>query len=758
MKPLTVMFLIDVFAKMGGAERNLCLLANGLRERGHKVIICCLKGGDLSEEMRIDGFCVLDLNLTRIYDLRGLKTLFKLVKFARRTEVSAIVSYHESSDYLGLLVAILAKVPIVSSRRDMGFNLKPRHIWLYRLINGFFDLIVAVSNAAKEQVVKTQGAKPSHLEVVYNGVKVSPNGDEPLRVESGIEFQDESLNICCLANIRPIKGQKDLVETAGLVVSQFPSVRFFLVGNHDIDKKYYADLLRRVTELGLEKTVKFTGELPPSQVAPLLAAMDISVLSSLSEGMSNALLESMAAGKPAVATAVGGNPELVEHGRNGYLVPPSDPHSMAVALLKLLAEPELRREMGVSGRTRAESEFSVPRMVDRYEDVLQYVCVKRRLGERLRLRRLFFKSTRHLKSWARVSISSIVYYCGLVHAFHWAKRALHLGSVKILCLHDISEINRNQPHFSISLPPESFAKFLNFLRQDYQIVSLEEATRLLESGKRRTEDVFALTFDDCYKGWVNHVLPECQRLQVPHAAFLTTGPLDSGLPLFYDALIFIVENTWRKVVDLSPWQLPVYVLNSSDDIHHFVEQMRETWLHGSTEDRNHFLLWLSEYLEVSLTSEKLLNKLLNWQDVRKMDLAGVTIGAHSVNHYCLDELTEAECYSEIYHSKQRLEEELGHSVKYFAYPYGILDYRKRDTGRIVKDVGFSNGFTLAAKFSNRFHSFEIGRRSVSPGMLLAPNGSFSEPLLATELSGLGDIIFGRVFMKKRHGDHLGPDY
>jgi peptidoglycan/xylan/chitin deacetylase (PgdA/CDA1 family) len=629
----------------------------------------------------------------------------------------------------------------------MGFSLKPRHIWLYRFINGLFDLIVAVSSAVKEQIVKTQGAKPSDFVVVYNGVDVSPNRDEPLKVESGIEFEDESLNVCCLANVRPIKGQRDLIEAAGLVANEFPSVRFFLVGNHDVEKQYYADLQSRLTELGLDQVVTFTGELPPSQMVALLGSMDISVLSSLSEGMSNALLESMAAEKPVVATAVGGNPELVQHGKTGYLVPPRDPDSMAAALLKLLTEPELRREMGVNGRTRVESEFSVARMVARYEDLLHYVCLKRRSRIRLSLRRRVQKSIYLLKSWARVSIATISYYCGLVAAFGWVKRALHLGRVKILCFHDISEMRESQPRFSISLPPKSFSKFLDFLRQHYEIVSLEKTTRLLESGKPGAEDVFALTFDDCYKGWIEHVLPECQRNQVPYTIFLTTGPLDSATPLFYDALIYLAENTWRKVVDVSAWQLPVYTLNDSDDRYRFVEEIHDHWLERSPQDRNDFLLWLSNYLEVPLDSPKLRSKLLNWKDVRKIDASGVTIGAHSVNHYCLDELTDDECYSEIHLSKKRLEEELGHSVKHFAYPYGVLDYRKRDTSKIVKDAGFSNGFTLAAKFNSRFKPFEIGRRSVSAGMFLTPNGRFSKALLATELSGLGDIVFGRFLFQ-----------
>jgi hypothetical protein len=176
--------------------------------------------------------------------------------------------------------------------------------------------------------------------------------------------------------------------------------------------------------------------------------------------------------------------------------------------------------------------------------------------------------------------------------------------VKILCLHDISEVPENQPQFSISLSPTSFTNFLGFLRQNYQILSLEEATRFLESGKTRTEDAFALTFDDCYKGWVSHVLPECQRFKVPHTTFVTTGPLDSGMPLFYDALIFLAENTWRMVVDLSEYQLGVFTLRHLDDTYRFVEEMNEYWRPKSPDDRNDFLLWLSDHFEVSLHSEE----------------------------------------------------------------------------------------------------------------------------------------------------------
>ncbi len=79
----------------------------------------------------------------------------------------------------------------------------------------------------------------------------------------------------------------------------------------------------------------------------------------------------------------------------------------------------------------------------------------------------------------------------------------------------------------------------------------EEAVHLIESGQPLNDDVFAVSFDDCYKGWINYVLPECQRLRLPFAVFVTTGPLDTDKMLLYDALIYLAKNTWRKVADLS---------------------------------------------------------------------------------------------------------------------------------------------------------------------------------------------------------------
>lgn len=371
------MILVDILDTMGGAERNIYILAKGLIARGHRIIVCPLKGGVVSQRMKREGLDVRELKVLRIYDFKGLKTLIRLLAIIKRESVSTLLTYHESSDFIGLPVAFLSGIPIISSRRDTGFKLKNRHIKVYQFINRFFDHILANSSAVKESIIKGQKSNFGNVSVIPNGVALSTKNPVGKWRFNEIDYDPECLNICCLANIRPIKGHETLITAASIVIKRFPQARFFLVGSKDSDKNYYDVLTKQIADLGIEGTVKFTGEVSFSQVPVILASMDICVLPSLSEGMSNTLLESMSAGKPAVATAVGGNPELVEHGKTGLLVPPEAPEAMADALIQLLLSPELRRRMGLQARYKAEREFSTEKMVERIEGLFRKVQLDR---------------------------------------------------------------------------------------------------------------------------------------------------------------------------------------------------------------------------------------------------------------------------------------------------------------------------------------------------------------------------------------------
>jgi len=316
-------------------------------------------------------------------------------------------------------------------------------------------------------------------------------------------------------------------------------------------------------------------------------------------------------------------------------------------------------------------------------------------------------------------------------------------------LHDVSERADNRAGYAVYMLPESFFRFLEFLDKQYEIVDLEKALHLMKEGRRLREDVFAITFDDCYKGWADHVFPECQRRRIPYTIFVTTGPLESGRPLAYDILVELAERTWRKVADLSPWGRGTLLLENEDDVKCLVEMINDCFTGCTKEHRDRILAELSEYLGASLDSGRLHESVLNWDDLREMSGDGVVIGAHGVHHLCLPKVEARERTREIRESKRKLQEKLGKTVQFFAYPYGLVGLQPEKVTKLVEDAGYANAFTLNVGNRGNFRAFEVDRRGVSRGMFLAPNGKFHKSLLATELCGLGDILFRRFFFPKK---------
>ena len=157
-----------------------------------------------------------------------------------------------------------------------------------------------------------------------------------------------------------------MIEAAARVTDKCPDCHFLLVGD---DRGIRKNLEIRVKELSIDKNIVFLGQ--RNDIPDLLAASDISVLSSHEEGFSNVILESMAAGLPVVATCVGGNPEVIVHGENGWLVPPKNPQKLALKILDLLQNPEKAKKWGEAGRHHVQMHFSDKKMLEEYIKLYQ---------------------------------------------------------------------------------------------------------------------------------------------------------------------------------------------------------------------------------------------------------------------------------------------------------------------------------------------------------------------------------------------------
>ena len=181
-----------------------------------------------------------------------------------------------------------------------------------------------------------------------------------------------------VANLREDKGHLCLVEAVRAVAAEFPEVRFLFIGRENAEA---VPVRRRIRELGLERHILLTGS--RRDVAGILGASSLAAHPGEQEGLSNAILEAMAAGIPVVASGVGGNPEAVEDGETGRLVPPGDPAALASAILDLLRDPDRAVAMGRAGRERARERFSLEGMVTAVEETYLELLEGRPLSRRI---------------------------------------------------------------------------------------------------------------------------------------------------------------------------------------------------------------------------------------------------------------------------------------------------------------------------------------------------------------------------------------
>jgi glycosyltransferase involved in cell wall biosynthesis len=274
--------------------------------------------------------------------------------------------------------AKLAGVPcIVASIRDMGIYLSPMKRQAQKLVCRLADRIVVNAGAIRDWLLE-QGYPADKIVVIRNGVDTSRFGarGDGLALRRELDIPAGVPLAILLARLNPTKGIDCFFEAAVKIREQHPDAYFLAVGecyirNADgdivIDSAYRRALQDRVTSLGLADRVRFTGL--RKDVPQILAAATVSVLPSVSEGISNSLLESMAAGVPVVATRVGGTPEVIDDGEHGLLVPPSDPQALADAISRVLGDPFLAAKLGANGRRRVAQEFSFEAVVRRTEDL-----------------------------------------------------------------------------------------------------------------------------------------------------------------------------------------------------------------------------------------------------------------------------------------------------------------------------------------------------------------------------------------------------
>jgi glycosyltransferase involved in cell wall biosynthesis len=381
---LNVLHLIGSF-DCGGSESQAVQLAKLQRTHGTNVHLACFdRRGPLLKEAE-----ALVSGEVSQFPLRGFQhplTVVQLTRFARLLRKHRIDVLHTHDFYtnvFGLAGGALAGVPArVGSRREtFGFRSETQkrvERWAY----GFAHAIVCNSVAVQRQLV-LEGVAEEKTAVVYNGLdleRVKPSGVTRANAiaQLGLAASESQRFVTLVANMRhPVKDQPTFLKAAARVVKLVPNAAFVLAGEGEL-REQISDL---AVSLGLRDKALFPGRV--DRVADLLEISDVCVLSSRAEGFSNSILEYMAAGKPVVATEVGGAAEAIQEGVSGYLVPAGDDELMAERITRLLQDPAKARSMGEKGRQIISEHFSCETQRQRCEELYQRILTnKKTVSER----------------------------------------------------------------------------------------------------------------------------------------------------------------------------------------------------------------------------------------------------------------------------------------------------------------------------------------------------------------------------------------
>ena len=349
----------------GGAERHLLEMWRRLDRTRFDVRIAVLKKeGAFTPQVEALGLPVYDLGVgRRLYDARGLRGLLRLVSVVREFRPDIVHGYLFGANLFAAVAGRLCGVGVVVvAKRNVDAFETPRQIAIQRLAHRLATHVTAVSSEVALSSVAL-GVLRERVTVIENGVDIA-RFDGSSADGTGLGLPEHSVGVPLMGAVGCLAPRKDygtLLHALRKLRERGHDFRMAIVGEGP-DRPMLEAL---AVELGLADRVVFLGE--RSDVDQLLPAFSVFTLSSREEGIPNALLEAMAAARACVVTRVGGNAEVLEDGRTGWLVPPQDPAALAAALEEVLTHPEEASRRAKAARAAMISQRSIDAMVRRHE-------------------------------------------------------------------------------------------------------------------------------------------------------------------------------------------------------------------------------------------------------------------------------------------------------------------------------------------------------------------------------------------------------
>ena len=353
---------------LGLAEKYDLMLAHGLSLESHMTDWEKQSVDAHLKEAVARGVRIIPLEslVRRIAPVRDLCTFFSLFSLMVRAKPTIVHTHSSKAGLLGRWAAKLAHVPIIIHTPHghvffghFGPLASKLFLVLERITSHITDRIIALTEAEKNDYIYFSVSKPHKIITIHSGVEIERYMNAEVNVRGkkiALGLNPESLTVGLVGWLLPIKGPMYLLKAMAQVWKSIPGPELVFVGKGELED----ELRKQAMEMGVADKVFFLGW--RGDVPEIMQILDVLVLPSLNEGMGRVLVEAMAAGKPVVASLVGGVPDLIKDGENGLLVEPGEVNGLSRAITKLLMDEDIRYEMGQKGKNMSH-DFSVESMI-----------------------------------------------------------------------------------------------------------------------------------------------------------------------------------------------------------------------------------------------------------------------------------------------------------------------------------------------------------------------------------------------------------
>lgn len=354
---INVLYLRDT-DKVCGPGKTMINTHRTIDRKRFSLTLCVTGAGKESDNAFCDNARRAGAHVVHLRMRSGLLDLFALIRLIvllKRHRIDILQTHDAQTRRIGVIAAIFTGIPHISSLHGWIQN-NPKQklsVLLDKFLLRFSAKVIVMSKPMKKEIVSS-GVPSDKVLVLPNAILLDdyPIGRTNTKIREEFHISKDEKVIAIVGRLSPEKGHEDFLQMASQVVKQYPKVKFLIVG----DGPLLPALKKYVTNLNLDSHVIFTGH--RTDMLDIYEAIDITVISSSTEGSPNVLLEAFACGKPVVSTNVGGIPEVISSSQDGFLVEPGDSEEMTKSVLVLLNNSNLEMQMGCNVRKLIEQKFN----------------------------------------------------------------------------------------------------------------------------------------------------------------------------------------------------------------------------------------------------------------------------------------------------------------------------------------------------------------------------------------------------------------